>query len=101
MIWESFSGEISQCRMPRQIERPIGRQKPLKQKTDEGVIAKIADYIECTHYKFHQNKLVKEDLALALEKGRIYIKKVKDPVTREQLGKFFKKWAKELPKSTA
>jgi len=70
-------------------------------KTDEGVVAKVADYIECTHYKFHQNKLVKEDLALALEKGHTYIKKIKDPITREQLGKFFKKWAKELPKSTA
>ena len=73
----------------------------LDSKTDEGIVAKVADYIECTHYKFHQNKLVKEDLALALEKGHAYIKKIKDPIAREELGKFFKKWAKELPKSTA
>ena len=73
----------------------------LSAKTDEGIIAKIADYIECTHYKFHQNKLVKQDLALALEKGRAYIKKIKDTVAREELGKFFERWIKELPKGTA
>lgn len=65
-------------------------------KSDEGQVAKIADYIEVTHYKEYVGRRTAGDIRLV--KGRMLemAGKVKDNKTRQFLKKFLNEWAKVL-----
>ena len=70
-------------------------------KTDEALVAKLADYVECTHFKLYTTKRFgKRDLAIARLKCYGYVKKMKDKVAKQALTKFVDGWIKELPKAT-
>ncbi len=68
----------------------------LNAKSDESLIAKIADYIECTHYKLYLHRFSKGDVVMAQKKIDVMIKKLRDPIARQELAKFINSWAKEL-----
>jgi len=70
----------------------------LDAKSDEAIIAKIADYIEVTHYKQYVKVFSKFDMELIEPKLQSVISKMKDPVAKKELGKFVKKWAKDINK---
>jgi len=70
-------------------------------KTDEGLVAKLADYVECTQFKLFVRGLNKRDIEIAKLKCYGYIKKMKDPSARKHLSKFVDLWIKELPKRDA
>ena len=70
----------------------------LDAKSDEAIIAKIADYIEVTHYKQYVKAFSKFDMELIEPKLQSVISKMKDPVAKKELGKFVKKWAKDINK---
>jgi len=65
-------------------------------KSDEALISKIADYIECTHYKLYIRHFSKGDVVMAKKKIDVWVKSLKDPVAKKELGKFLKLWVKEL-----
>lgn len=69
----------------------------LNAKSDEALVAKMADFLECTHYKLYVGKLNKRDLEIAKGKLEGYIKKIKDPIAKQEFGKFVSAWLKELP----
>ncbi|MEX2054624.1 MAG: HD domain-containing protein [Candidatus Andersenbacteria bacterium] len=69
-------------------------------RSDEALIAKLADYIEVTHYKFYANVLTKDDLGLARQRMTIMLKKIKDPIAKRTLKTFMTAWLKALPKGT-
>ena len=65
-------------------------------KTDEGLLAKVADYLEATHYKAYMGRLSEGDIRMA-EKGLASkISRFKDPVIKKELSGFIKAWAKEI-----
>jgi len=65
-------------------------------KTDEGLLAKVADYLEATHYKSYMGRLSEGDIRMA-EKGLASkISRFKDPVIKKELAGFVKAWAKEI-----
>lgn len=66
--------------------------------TDEAIIAKIADYLEVTHFKFYIGKFSKFELRLIKPKLMGKISAIKDPVAKRELSKFAKIWLKELPR---
>jgi len=68
----------------------------LSAKSNESLIAKIADYIECTHYKLYIHRINKDDVIMVKKKIDNFIKKLKDPIAKKELGNFTNFWAKEL-----
>jgi 5'-deoxynucleotidase YfbR-like HD superfamily hydrolase len=68
----------------------------LNAKSDEALISKIADYIECTHYKLYLHRLSKGDIAMIQKKIEAFTKKMKDKIAKEKLIEFAALWAKEL-----
>jgi len=66
--------------------------------SDEGIISKIADYIEVTHYKQYVKVFSKFDMDLIEPKLQSVISKMKDPVAKEELSKFIKNWAADISK---
>ncbi len=66
-------------------------------KSDEAIIAKIADYIEVTYYKLYVNVFSKFDVELVLPKFQKMIKKIKDPIAKQELTAFIADWAKSFP----
>lgn len=66
--------------------------------SDEGIISKIADYIEVTHYKQYVKVFSKFDMDLIEPKLQSVISKMKDPVAKEELSKFIKNWAANISK---
>lgn len=69
----------------------------LDAKSDEALVAKMGDFLECTHYKLYVGQLNKRDLEIAEDKLTGYIKKMKDPVAKKEFSKFVPAWLKELP----
>jgi len=66
--------------------------------SDEGIISKIADYIEVTHYKQYVKVFSKFDMDLIEPKLQSVIAKMKDPIAKEELSKFVKNWAADISK---
>ncbi len=71
-------------------------------KSDEALIAKIADYLECVHYKIYVDYPPRgNDLAVNTEKVKKMIGKLKDPIAKKELGIFITTWLKEVGTGTA
>ncbi|MBI2552151.1 HD domain-containing protein [Candidatus Uhrbacteria bacterium] len=69
----------------------------LSAKSDEALVCKVADYLECTHYKLYVGYLHdKRDIPLNVSKLAKMVAKIKDKVAKRELAKFLKEWAKEL-----
>lgn len=65
--------------------------------TDESIIAKLADYIEATHYKKYIGAFRESDLDLIKDKLLGMIEKISDGISKDVLGKLVTEWLKELP----
>ncbi|HYF97904.1 MAG TPA: HD domain-containing protein [Coxiellaceae bacterium] len=63
-------------------------------KTDEGLVAKVADYVECFEYKKYINCLNANDYMITKEKLGSYIAKMKNPLVKKELSKFVDEWLK-------
>ena len=70
----------------------------LDAKSDEAVVAKIADYIEVTHYKQYVKVFSKFDTDLIKPKLVSVVEKIKDPIAKRELIKFADNWIKDLTK---
>jgi len=70
----------------------------LDAKSDEAVVAKIADYIEVTHYKQYVKVFSKFDTDLIKPKLVSVVEKIKDPIAKRELIKFADNWIKNLTK---
>lgn len=66
--------------------------------SDEGIIAKIADYIEVTNYKQYVRVFSIFDMELIEPKLQSVINKMKDPIAKEKLSEFVKNWAENINK---
>jgi 5'-deoxynucleotidase YfbR-like HD superfamily hydrolase len=73
-------------------------EEALVVQSDEAIVAKVADYVEVTHYKQYVKVFSKFDVELVLPKMEAWLKKVKDPVIKKELNKFLKRWSKEISK---
>ncbi|MCL5009208.1 MAG: HD domain-containing protein [Patescibacteria group bacterium] len=68
----------------------------MEPKTDEGLVAKIADYVEATHYKLYMGRLSEGDIHMA-EKGlHSKIAKFKDAVAKKEMAEFIVAWGQDL-----
>ncbi len=67
--------------------------------SDESRIAKIADYLEITHYKFYINVFTKTDIELVAKKLSQMVEDMKDPMAQKELRKFIKDWNKSMSSS--
>ena len=72
--------------------------KILDAKSDEAIIAKIADYIEVTHYKQYVKVFSKFDTDLIKPKLASMIEKMADPIAKKELGKFINDWTSDITK---
>ena len=70
----------------------------LDAKSDEAIIAKMADYIEVTHYKQYVKVFSKFDTDLIKPKLVSMIEKMTDPVAKKELGKFVNDWTNDITK---
>src|SRR3989344_1667843 len=70
----------------------------LDAKSDEAIIAKIADYIEVTHYKQYVKAFSKFDTDLIKPKLASMIEKMADPIAKKELGKFINNWTSDIAK---
>ncbi|MDO8471032.1 MAG: HD domain-containing protein [bacterium] len=70
----------------------------LDAKSDEAIIAKMADYIEVTHYKQYVKAFSKFDTDLVKPKLASMVKKIKDPVSKKGLSEFVDNWINDLSK---
>jgi len=70
----------------------------LDAKSDEAIIAKIADYIEVTHYKQYVKVFSKFDTDLIKPKLASMIEKMADPIAKKELGKFINDWTSDITK---
>ena len=70
----------------------------LDAKSDEAIIAKIADYIEVTHYKQYVKVFSKFDTDLIKPKLASVIEKMTDPIAKKELGKFINNWTDDITK---
>jgi 5'-deoxynucleotidase YfbR-like HD superfamily hydrolase len=68
-------------------------------KTDEGIVAKLADYIECSHYRLYMNAVDKNDQEFNLEKINGFLKKMKDPAAKKYLSECVESWHKNFFKT--
>lgn len=70
----------------------------LESNSDEAHIAKIADYLEVTHYKFFNGQLKKKDVELIVPKLVEKIGKIKDVAAKKELLEFIELWKKKMMK---
>lgn len=70
----------------------------LESNSDEAHIAKIADYLEVTHYKFFNNQLKKKDIELIAPKLIEKIGKMEDRIAKKELTNFVKAWKVKMMK---
>lgn len=68
----------------------------LESESDEAHIAKIADYLEVTHYKFYNGQLKGSDFELVTPKLAEKVSKIKDRVAKEELIKFIHIWGEKM-----
>ena len=64
--------------------------------SDEGLIYKIADYIECIHYKLYLKELAQEDLDMVSEKLAKMAGSLKNEPASKVLSEFLESWEKDL-----
>lgn len=70
----------------------------LDAKSDEAIVAKIADYIEVTHYKQYVKVFSKFDTDLVKPKLAQMIEKMADPIAKKELTKFVDGWIEDISK---
>ncbi len=70
----------------------------LESSSDESHIAKLADYIEVTHYKLFNDQLKKKDIALIAPKLSEKVEKIKDKVAKKELLTFVNSWKTKMLK---
>jgi putative hydrolase of HD superfamily len=70
----------------------------LDSKSDEAHIAKVADYLEVTHYKLFNGQLQKKDVELVAPKLAEKIKKIKNKIARDTLLMFTESWKEKMLK---
>lgn len=70
----------------------------LESSSDESHIAKVADYLEVTHYKLFNDQLKKRDVELIAPKLAEKIDKIQDKIAREELLKFVESWKGKMIK---
>jgi 5'-deoxynucleotidase YfbR-like HD superfamily hydrolase len=66
-------------------------------KSDESIIAKLADYIEVTHYKKYMDKYRDSDVELVRSKLLFLIDQMADPISKKTLLQLITDWFEELP----
>lgn len=64
--------------------------------SDEAVVAKVADYMEVTHYKHYLGRLTTGDIIMVMQKMEKMVGQVKSAVTRKYLQNFLLEWAEVL-----
>lgn len=79
----------------------LNQVKELFQETNEfasveSVVAKMADYIEVTHFKQYLGRLTEGDIEMVCRKLLVHIAKIKDRQTKAYLKKFISNWAKNI-----
>jgi len=72
----------------------------LDQKTDESLVVKVADYLECSHYLQYVNKFSVADLSFDAAKLKGYAKKIKDKVAKKELLSYISTWEKDVMKNS-
>jgi len=65
-------------------------------KSDESIIAKLADFVEVTHYKQYVGVFSEADVKLVEPKLMTKLEKIKDPVVKQVLSAFIKQWFKGI-----
>lgn len=68
----------------------------LDTQTDEGIISKIADYMEVTYFKQYMDALVAFDVDLIKPKLQSMVEKIKDPIAKKELLLFVQEWVATL-----
>lgn len=68
----------------------------LESESDEAHIAKIADYLEVTHYKLFNNQLKKKDIELVAPKLAKKADQIKNKIAKEELLEFIKAWKEKM-----
>jgi 5'-deoxynucleotidase YfbR-like HD superfamily hydrolase len=68
----------------------------LDQNTDESLIVKVADYLECSHYLLYMDKFSPKELPFNISKLRGYAKKIKDKIVKKTLLDFLSVWEKDV-----
>ena len=64
----------------------------------EGVIAKMADYLEVTHYKDYIGRMTVGDIRVIKQRLEVLITNLKDKKARAFLLKYLKEWSDEMQK---
>jgi 5'-deoxynucleotidase YfbR-like HD superfamily hydrolase len=72
-------------------------EEVLDAKSDEALIAKIADYIEVTQYRFYMEKISNADFQLVAPKIREKIEKMRDEKSKSALLRFVSDWEDNMP----
>lgn len=70
----------------------------LESSSDESHIAKIADYLEVTHYKLFNGQLKKKDIELVAPKLAEKIEKINNEIAKKELLQFVKSWKEKMLK---
>lgn len=68
----------------------------LDAKSDECVVAKIADYVECINYKFLTNTLSRADIPTTLEAIEKALSKTENDVLKKTAKVFVEEWQRSL-----
>jgi 5'-deoxynucleotidase YfbR-like HD superfamily hydrolase len=66
--------------------------------SDESRIAKIADYMEVTHYKYFIDKFIPKDVELVTASLQKMIDGMHDEIAKEELAKFIEEWKEKIGK---
>jgi 5'-deoxynucleotidase YfbR-like HD superfamily hydrolase len=64
--------------------------------SDEGLIAKIADYMECAHYLKYVNQFKPLDVKILADKMPKTLTKIKDKIAKKELALFLNTWIEEI-----
>lgn len=70
----------------------------LDAQSNEALIAKLADYIECTHYKLYVRRLTPADVTMSANKLDTILAKITDEKARPALIEFIHHWQTEVAK---
>ncbi len=65
-------------------------------KNDEALIAKLADYIEVTHYRLYVRNINLNSVVMASGKLASKIEQMHDPVAKRVLSEFIEQWLSEM-----
>ena len=72
----------------------------LDAKSLEALVAKVADYIECTSYMIYVNQMTPQAKKFNGEKITGYIRKIKDRTAKKILLEFLNEWLKDAGKNS-